>query len=86
MRPFLGVVVDDGVIRCENGLVVHAALPKDIEVWDRVWVCYDFVHKCAVSIQPIRDCEEEPPGEGCDDDYDCCLAPGEEFWCSSTLF
>lgn len=52
MRPLKGVVMSDGAIACENGLVIRDNTPKGIKRHEAVLVQYDFVHKRVASITP----------------------------------
>lgn len=58
MRPLRGVVVADGVVRCENGLTATAVLPPTVKRYEAVWVFFDFVNGAIKEVTPLRNAEE----------------------------
>ena len=59
MRPMHGVVVADGVVRCENGLTATAVLPPNVGKHDSVWVFYDFTTGCVSKVVSQSEAQTE---------------------------
>ena len=59
MRPFKGILVKRGTVRCENGVTYgNLNIPKGIKWYDPVLVYYDLTLGRVVSVEPDIHSEE----------------------------